>query len=417
MPAPVGFPMTRGTTVQFNDVFIPYGAYWSTPFCSWQGSLATLPPIPFAAEVTARALAQRHIEPATIDGLCLGITVASKYSFYGTPWFAGLAGLGHTTGPTISQACATSVRCLATAAQELSTGGATVYLAAAADRTSNGPHVFYPNPAGPGGTGDAENLVLDSFGHDPWAKNSMLQTAENVAKEAGITREQQEEMTLLRHAQYATATADDSAFLKRYMPWPLEVKDARGKKVVATVSGDEGVHGTTAQGLAGLRPVIEGGSVTFGTQTHPADGNAGMVLTAGRDRARAIAPAGLVDVQLLSVGQARVKKGFMPMAVVPAAAQALERAGITATQLGSVTSHNPFAVNDVYLSRELKLDPERMNRHGCSLVWGHPQGPTGLRSVIELIEDLAMTGGGYGLFTGCAAGDSAAAVVLKVSMR
>ena len=403
--------------MQFQDVWIPYGAYWSTPFCSWQGTFATLPPIPFAAEVAARALAERGITPSDIDGLCFGTTVASKYSFYAAPWFAGMAGLGHTTGPTISQACATSVRCLVTAAQELSTGGATAYLAVAADRTSNGPHVFYPNPGGPGGTGDSENLVLDSFGLDPWAKNSMLQTAENVAREAGITRAEQEEVTLLRYRQYADATADDGAFFKRYMSWPLEVKDARGKKVVATVTGDQGVHPTNAQGLATLRPVVEGGSVTFGTQTHPADGNAGMLLTAGRDRARGVSPKGAVDVQLLSYGQARVKKGFMPMAVAPAAAQALSRAGITADQLGSITSHNPFAVNDVYLARELKLDPERMNRHGCSLVWGHPQGPTGLRSIIELIEDLAIAGGGYGLFTGCAAGDSAAAVVLKVSMR
>ena len=76
----------------------------------------------------------------------------------------------------------------------------------------------------------------------------------------------------------------------------------------------------------------------------------------------------------------------------------------------------PFAVNDVYISRELSLDPERMNRHGCSLVWGHPQAPTGMRAIIELIEDLVMQGGGYGLFTGCAAGDSAAAVVVKVSV-
>ena len=403
--------------MQFQDVWIPYGAYWSTPFCSWQGTFATLPPIPFAAEVAARALAERGIAPSDIDGLCFGTTVASKYSFYAAPWFAGMAGLGHTTGPTISQACATSVRCLVTAAQELSTGGATAYLAVAADRTSNGPHVYYPNPGGPGGTGDSENLVLDSFGLDPWAKNSMLQTAENVAREAGITRGEQEEVTLLRYRQYADATADDGAFFKRYMSWPLEVKDARGKKVVATVTGDEGVRPTNAQGLATLRPVVEGGSVTFGTQTHPADGNAGMLLTAGRDRARGVSPKGAVDVQLLSYGQARVKKGFMPMAVAPAAAQALSRAGITADQLGSITSHNPFAVNDVYLARELKLDPERMNRHGCSLVWGHPQGPTGLRSIIELIEDLAIAGGGYGLFTGCAAGDSAAAVVLKVSMR
>jgi acetyl-CoA acetyltransferase len=403
--------------VQFENVWIPYGGYWSTPFCAWQGSMATLPPIPFAAEVAARALADRGIAPADIDGLCLGTTIASKHSFYGAPWFAGLAGLGHATGPTINQACATSVRCVVQAALELSGGAARVYLAEACDRTSNGPHVFYPNPSGPGGTGDSENLVLDSFGLDPWARNSMLQTAENVAREAGITRAAQEEITLLRYRQYAEAGDAAGAFFSRYMQLPLEIKDARGKKVVATVARDEGVRATSAQGLEALRPVLEGGTVTFGTQTHPADGNAGMLLAAGRDRARGMSPNGSVDVQLLSYGQARVKKGFMPMAVVPAAAQALSRAGITADQLGSVTSHNPFAVNDVYLARELKLDPERMNRHGCSLVWGHPQGPTGLRSIIELIEDLAIAGGGYGLFTGCAAGDSAAAVVLKVSTR
>ncbi|MDH5316471.1 MAG: thiolase family protein [Gemmatimonadota bacterium] len=400
--------------MQFKDVWIPYGGYWSSPFCAWQGSFATLPPIPFAAELTARALAERGIEPAAIDGLCLGTTIPSRYSFYGAPWFAGLAGLGHLTGPTINQACASSARCLVEAAQELSSGGATAYLAATADRCSNGPHVYYPNPSAPGGTGESENWVLDSFGHDPWARNSMLQTAENVAREAGITRQEQEEITLLRYRQYATAVADGGAFLGRYLVRPVEIR--RGKKVITTVSGDEGVHPTTAEGLTALKPVIEGGTVTFGTQTHPADGNAAMLLVQGRDRAKGLSRDPGVSVQLLSYGQARVKPGFMPMAIVPAAELALGRAGIGAGDLASITTHNPFAVNDVYLARTLKLDPERMNRHGSSLVWGHPQGPTGLRSVIELIEDLAMTGGGYGLFTGCAAGDSAAAVVLKVSV-
>ena len=85
-------------------------------------------------------------------------------------------------------------------------------------------------------------------------------------------------------------------------------------------------------------------------------------------------------------------------------------------ELTSITSHNPFAVNDVYFSRELPFDPEKMNRHGSSLVWGHPQGPTGIRAILELIEDLVLQGGGYGLLTGCAAGDSAAALTLKVSV-
>lgn len=400
---------------QFENVWIPYGTYWTSPFCAWQGRFANLPPIPFAAELTSRALNERGIAPDDIDGMCLGTTVPSKGSFYGAPWLAGLAGLCQISGPTINQACATSARCMVEAAQELESDGASAYLAVTADRTSNGPHVFYPNPGGPGGTGDSENLVLDSFGHDPYAKNSMLQTAENVAREKGIDRAAQEEIALLRYAQYEQTRAGDGAFFGRYMLQPVEVR--RGRKIEATVTGDEGVHPTTADGLAGLRPVLEGGTVTFGTQTHPADGSAGMLLVSGRDRARSFARDGNVDVQLLSYGQARVKKGFMPMATVPAARQALARAGIGADQLASVTTHVPFAVNDVLLSRELPMDPERMNRHGCSLVWGHPQAPTGMRAVIELIEDLTMTGGGYGLFTGCAAGDSAAAVVLKVTVR
>ncbi|MEX1185508.1 MAG: thiolase family protein [Gemmatimonadaceae bacterium] len=403
--------------MQFNDVWIPYGGYWCTPFSAWQGSFAALPPIPFAAEMAARALSERGIAATDIDGMCLGTTVASKHSFYGAPWFAGLAGLGHLSGPTINQACATSVRCVVQGAQELESNGARTYLAATADRTSNGPHVFYPNPAAPGGTGESENIVLDSFGHDPYAKGSMLQTAENVAREAGITREAQDEIALLRYGQYESARVDGGAFFGRYMLNPVEVRDARGKKVLATVTGDEGVFPTTAAGLAGLRPVLEGGTVTYGTQTRPADGNAAMLLTAGRARARSLAPDGNVDVQLLSYGQARARKGFMPMAVVPAAQLALERAGIRASDLASVTTHTAFAVNDVYFVRELKFDAERMNRHGCSLVWGHPQGPTGLRSIMELIEDLVTLGGGYGLFTGCAAGDSAAAIVLRVDTR
>ena len=399
---------------QFQDVWIPYGAYWSSPFCAWQGSFATQPPIPFAAELAARALTERAISPNDIDGMCLGITVPSKGSFYGAPWYAGLAGLCHVGGPTIHQACATSVRCIVEAAEELESDGATVYLAATADRTSNGPHVFYPNPSGAGGTGDSENLVLDSFGHDPYAKNSMIQTAENVAAEWGIDRASQEEIALLRAAQYESARADDGAFWDLYMLRPVEVR--RGKKVTGVVSGDEGVPAMTASSLAGFKPVLEGGTVTSGTQTHPADGSAAMVLVKGRDRARSLGRAEHIDVQLLSYGQARVKKGFMPSAVVPAARQALERAGLTPDELASVTSHVPFAVNDVYLSRQMHLDPERMNRHGCSLLWGHPQAPTGMRSIMELIEDLVIQGGGYGLFTGCAAGDSAAAVCINVNV-
>jgi acetyl-CoA C-acetyltransferase len=82
--------------------------------------------------------------------------------------------------------------------------------------------------------------------------------------------------------------------------------------------------------------------------------------------------------------------------------------------VAAIKTHHPFAVNDVYFSRQMDVPIESFNNNGSSLVFGHPQGPTGMRLVIELIEELAERGGGIGLFTGCAAGDTAAAVVLKV---
>ncbi len=286
-------------------------------------------------------------------------------------------------------------------------------LSVTADRCSNGPHIYYPNPKGPGGTGDKEDWVMDGFGNDPWARNAMIQTAENVAKEAGISREEQDDLTLIRHAQYQDALADDQAFQKRYMLLPFEVTDAKGRKTIATVDGDEGVFPTNREGLAGLRPVMPEGSVTFGSQTHPADGNCGIVVTTA-EKAKSLSRNADLPVQLLSYGQARTQKGYMAKATVPAAQRALDAAGLTIDKIDVVKTHNPFAVNDVYLARELGLKIEEFNNYGSSLIFGHPQGPTGARLVIETIEELALKGGGHGLFTGCAAGDTAAAVVVKV---
>jgi acetyl-CoA acetyltransferase len=84
------------------------------------------------------------------------------------------------------------------------------------------------------------------------------------------------------------------------------------------------------------------------------------------------------------------------------------------SDMRAIKTHNPFAVNDIVFARASGIAIERCNNFGCSLVWGHPQAPTGTRAIIELIEELALRGGGLGLFTGCAAGDSAMAVVVEV---
>lgn len=400
--------------MKFEHAYIPYGAYWSTPFVKWQGNFATQHPLLFAADVAKRALGERNLVPAEFDALFLGSTVPSKGAFYGAPWVAGLIGAAGLTGPTIAQACATSARVIANAAAEIENGGAHAILCLTADRTSNGPHILYPNPQNPGARGDAEDWVWDNFNCDPWARNAMLETAENIAREFEITTQEQHTVTLLRHAQYQDALKNDSAFHKRYLVTPIEVKDASGRKVLATVSSDEGIFPTSAGGLDRLKPVMKDGTVTYGAQTFPADGNAGMVVTS-QERARAASRDATIEIKIVSAGSSRAKKGFMGIAPVPAAQQALQDAGISIQEVAAIKTHNPFAVNDVYFAREFGLKHDALNNFGCSLIWGHPQGPTGMRSIAELVQELVLRGGGYGLFAGCAAGDTAMAVVVKVS--
>jgi acetyl-CoA acetyltransferase len=395
---------------------IPYGAYWSTPFAKWQGSFANLHSVEFAAHVAKAELARRRIAPDAFDYGVLGMTVPQKGSFYGLPWFMGLIGGGKVGGPTVSQACATSVRCLLAAVQEVEAGLATTALVATCDRTSNGPHIVYPNPSAPGGTAGHENWVLDNFSCDPLGGHAMVQTAENVARKYQVTTAEQHAVVLRRVEQYADALANDQAFQKRYMTLPFDVPRPDFKKSTGALAGDEGVVMSTAEGLGKLRPVLPDGTVTYGGQTHPADGSAAIVV-ARPEQCRELSGDSHVSIGILGFGLARAELAHMPEATIPAAKQALAQAGLAINDMDAVKSHNPFAVNDIVFARETGTDLLAMNNYGCSLVWGHPQGPTGLRSIIELIEELVMRGGGRGLFQGCAAGDTAMAVVIDVAAR
>jgi acetyl-CoA acetyltransferase len=275
------------------------------------------------------------------------------------------------------------------------------------DRTSNGPHLYYPNPRGPGGTGTHEDWVMDNFGCDPLGRHAMVTTAENVAKKHGLTTSEQHEVVLLRERQYRQAV--DEGFHKRFMTLPFEVPGSK-----TPLAGDEGIRSSTADGLAKLKPVVEGGSVTYGGQTFPADGNAAIVL-ATADKAKELSRDKKIRIRVHGFGQARAALAYMPEAPLPAAQRALAQAGIALKDLKAIKTHNPFAVNDIVFARANGVPLERMNNYGCSLIWGHPQAPMGTRAIIELIEELVVRGGGYGLFTGCAAGDTAMAVVLEVS--
>ena len=397
------------------QAFIPYGGYWSTPFARWQGSLAHLHSLEFAAHTTGQFLASKGLNGQNLDSGVLGTTVPQRGCFYGLPWLMGLAGAESAAGPTVNQACATSARVMAIACGEINAGMAECVLAVTADRISNGPHIYYPDPLGPGGTGASEDWVMDNFAQDPYARCDMTATAENCARKWGVSTEEQHEVVLCRYEQYQQALMKNNgeSFQQKYMAIPFDIPDSRFGKTVGVLSGDEGVVATSAEKMARLQPVRESGTVTYAGQTHPADGNAGMIVST-ENRARAISSDPNIGIRIVAFGQARVEMAYMPSAPIPASRRALARAGIAPDQLAAIKSHNPFAVNDIIFAREMGVEIETMNNYGCPLIWGHPQGPTGMRAVIELIEELVEKGGGYGLFQGCAAGDSSMAVVLRV---
>lgn len=393
-----------------SKAFIPYKGYFSSPFSRWQGSMANENSIVLAAETSKRWLAEKNWDPKIFDYFFLGLTVHQHRGFYGGPWAAALMGATGIPGLTVSQACSTSTICIYQASVGVETGLYETPYCLMTDRCSNGPHAIWPNPVGPGAQVISEDWLMDNFSLDPWGGTAMIKTAENVAKEAGVTRDQCDAITLRRYEQYKEALADDRAFQKRYM-YPVMLKVSKKKTIM--LEEDEGVMDTTAEGLAGLKPVLPDGVHTFGAQTHPADGNCAVVVTT-QEKAKELSADPEVEIQVVSYGYARAKPAYMAAAVYPAVQMALDGANITVNDVKAIKTHNPFAVNDIVLAEKLNIDENNINNYGCSMIYGHPQGPTAGRLIIEGIEEVVMAGGGYMLFGGCAAGDTAAAIVMKI---
>ncbi len=395
-----------------TKAYIPYKGYYSSPFCKWQGQLAAENPITLGAETAKRWFAHSDIDPAVIEYLYYGATVAAYRAFYAHTWASAIImdGQKDISGLYVHQACTTSATCIHLAAVNIEAGTFDTAFTLMSDRLSNGPHVVWPNPRGPGGEVISENWNMDNFNNDPWGGLKMIQTAENVAADAGITREECDTVTLRRYEQYLDSLADDRAFQKRYM-FPIEVKESRKKTIL--IEEDEGITPTTAEGLAKLQPVEPGGVLTYGSQTHPADGNCGFIVTT-IEKARELSKDPDLEIKIVSYGYSRAGKAKMAAAPVPAAEMALAQAGLKISDIKVIKTHNPFIVNDLNMAKKMNIDVMSMNNYGSSLIFGHPQGPTAGRLICELIEELVLKGGGYGMFTGCAAGDTGASLIIKV---
>jgi acetyl-CoA acetyltransferase family protein len=395
-----------------TKAFIPYNGYYSSPFSRWQGIMANENAISLGAKTARNWFLSRDLDPTVIDYMYYGITISQLHMFYSHTWAAAMLVDNQKNLPAlmVNQACTTSTTCIHLCAVNVEAGTYETGYALMSDRCSNGPHTIWPNPMGPGAEVISENWMMDNFNADPNAGLKMVQTAENVARDIAVTKEECDAATLRRYEQYQDALADDRAFQKRYM-FPVEVR--LSKKKTAMIEADEGITPTTAEGLARLKPVEPGGVISFGAQTHPADGNCGFIVTT-REKAKAFSKDPNIEIQIIAYGFARVKPGYMAAAPVPATQMALEDAGLKITDMKAIKTHNPFIVNDINFAQKFDIDVMNMNNYGSSLVYGHPQAPTAGRLIAELLEEVVILGGGYGLWTGCAAGDTAAALIFKV---
>lgn len=398
-----------------TKAFIPFRGYYSTPFCRWQGSFQHENSIVLGAKTANRWLKSKDIPFDLFTALYYGTTIGQPGMFYSHNWAAAMMVENKVPLPAmmVNQACTTSTACINLIASNIECGLYKTGFALMSDRCSNGPHTVWPDPLGPGGELIWESWMMDNFNRDPNVGLKMVQTAENVAKEIGATKEQVDEVTLRRYEQYQDALANDRAFQKKYM-FPAEARI--GRRQTVTVESDEGVTPTTKEGLAKLKPVEPEGVHSFGCQTYPADGNCGFIVTT-REMAKELSADPNIEIQIISYGFARVQQGYMAAAPVPAAQMALRDADLKISDIKALKTHNPFAINDINMAEKMGFDVMWMNNYGSSLIYGHPQGPTAGRNMCELIEEIVMLGGGYGLWAGCAAGDTGGAMVFKIDVK
>jgi acetyl-CoA acetyltransferase len=386
---------------------IPYGTWGSSYFPAWQTSpLAEVNIGQFAGESMNRILGLRNVPKTELDYLIIGSTIPWHWKFWNAPLVASC--MGHRIpGYHLEQACATGLQAVLQAGARVETGASDVVGVLTFDRTSDSPVGVFPERRAYERT-QALADVWDNFGFDPATGDAMITTAGIAARKYRIDRREVDDIAFVRHEQYFDAK--ESGFLARVLV-PLEVLNLQGRPM-GVIGEDLGVRRLTLESLRVQRELDS--CVTSGTQTHASDGMA-TLLVAHRDRAPDLSTRPEIDIRFVATTEVRTHPSLMPEAPAFAVQRLLERTGLTMKDVAVVKNHNPFAVNDAIFAKMFDYDWHKMNTTGCSLVWGHPQGPTLTRVIIEGLEEAVDLGGGYLLVFGCAAGDVGIAALFQVA--
>jgi len=391
----------------FPRARIPYGTWGSSYFPAWQTSaLAEVNIGQFAGEAMNRILALRKVRASELDYLIIGSTVPWHWKFWNAPLVASCLGR-RIPGFHMEQACATGLEAVVLAAAEVESGADDVVGVLTFDRTSDSPVGVFPERRAHQRT-MALSDVWDNFGFDPAAGKAMITTAGNAARKHRLDRREVEDLTFCRYQQYFDAKA--SGFLDRVLV-PLDVLNVQGR-LLGRIDADLGVRKLTLDALRQMRELDT--CVTTGMQTHASDGMATLLVTTP-EKARQLSPRPEIVIQFVAKAEVRAHPAMMPESPTLAVQKLLAKTGLTLAEIAVIKSHNPFAINDAIFSKVMNHDWTKANRTGCSLVWGHPQGPTLTRMLIEGLEEAVDLGGGLVLVCGCAAGDVGIAAVLRVT--
>ena len=388
-----------------DDIVILSGA--RTAIGTFGGALAAVPPIELGTTAAKAALERAGVEGGQIGHVVFGHIINTEpRDMYLSRVAAMQAGTPETVpAMNVNRLCGSGVQAIISATQSLMLGDADFALAGGAECMSRAPFI---NPDQRWGKkmGDIRTVdMMIGALNCPFGTGHMGVTAENVAREHGISREAQDAFAAESQSRTARAISD-GRFKEQIVP--VEIASRRGTVVFDT---DEHPKETTAETLAGLRPAFEkDGTVTAGNASGINDGAAALVLA----RASAAEAAGLTPrARILGYAHSGVRPEVMGVGPIPAVRSLLERTGLGAGDFDVIESNEAFAAQALAVNNELGLDPAKVNPNGGAIALGHPVGATGAIITVKALYELERIGGKRALVTMCIGGGQGIALAIE----
>ncbi|HXI21974.1 MAG TPA: acetyl-CoA C-acetyltransferase [Gemmatimonadales bacterium] len=379
-----------------------------TPIGSFNGALAGVPASALGARVITALLERAGVEPGAVDEVILGQVLTAGVGQNPARQAAVTAGLPVTVpAMTINKVCGSGLKAVHLAAQAIRCGDAEVVIAGGQENMSLAPHVV-PGSRGGCKMGDwslKDSMIVDGL-WDAFTDVHMGITAENVAKKFELGRAEQDAFAAT--SQQRVEAAQKAGRFKEEIV-PVSIPQRKGDPVV--VDRDEFPRaGTTAEGLAKLRPAFDPkGTVTAGNASGINDG-AAAVLVMSETRAKALGLKPLARVA--AYASAGVDPSIMGTGPIPATERCLAKAGWTVDQLDLVEANEAFAAQALSVNRSLGWDPARVNVNGGAIALGHPIGASGARILVTLLHEMARRDAHKGLATLCIGGGQGVALAV-----